>query len=256
MRQAGRVPVRRSTSQDRVLDGSPSGRRSRVGLTSRALSLGLLAGVPSAAPLRAQPHATELSAEVYTGGAWSLPLPFTVALPGAPAARLRPHWSTRPFADAPYYAYRAGWARDARGVDAELLHHKLYLENPAPPVERFEVTHGYNLPMLSARAPAGGWQLRIGLGAVIAHAEGRIAGRAVGGGRTLLGGGYHIAGVAAQVAVGRRYLLGRGATALFAAPELKLTAARARVPLDGGGTVTVPNVAVHLLGGLGVRHQP
>jgi hypothetical protein len=36
------------------------------------------------------------------------------------------------------------------------VHHKLYLENPRPPVERFEVTHGYNLATAGVRAPAGG----------------------------------------------------------------------------------------------------
>jgi hypothetical protein len=88
---------------------------------------------------------------------------------------------------------------------------------------------------------------------VVAHAEGRIAGQPVGTGRTLLGGGYHVAGATLQLGVGRRYPLGRGAVAAFAAPEVKLTASTARVPVEGGGSVQVPNVAVHVLGGLGVR---
>jgi hypothetical protein len=89
----------------------------------------------------------------------------------------------------------------------------------------------------------------------VAHPEGRIAGRAVGPVRSRLGGGYHIAGATAQLGVGRRHPLGRGAVAAFAAPELKLTASGARVPLAGGGSVLVPNVAVHALAGLGVRRR-
>jgi hypothetical protein len=192
--------------------------------------------------------------ELFGGTAWSLRTPLTVRLPGAEPTRQRARYRTRPLADSPYYAYRVGYGTTTHGVDAELLHHKLYLENPAPPVERLEVTHGYNLATAGARAPVGRWQLRAGLGVVIAHAEGRVAGRPVGERRTLLGGGYHVAGVATQLSVGRRYFLGRGVVAAFATPELKVTASTARVPV-GDGSVQVPNAALHALVGIGVRRR-
>jgi hypothetical protein len=127
--------------------------------------------------------------------------------------------------DAPYYAYRAGGgstsARDVpAGYEAELLHHKLYLDDPTPPVEHFEVTHGYNLITANAVRPADRLSIRFGIGVVIAHAEGRIAGQRVGGSRrTLIGGGYHVAGITAQVAAGRRYALARGQVVTYALPE-------------------------------------
>jgi hypothetical protein len=222
-----------------------------------ALALAGLALPPGAGPVRAQqPQSArrELSAELFGGTAWSLRSPLTVRLPGEAPVAHRARWSTRPLADAPYYAYRVGYGSPARGVEAELVHHKLYLENPAPPVERFEVTHGYNLATANVRAPAGRYQVRAGLGVVVAHAEGRVAGRAVGERRTRLGGGYHLAGVTLQLAAGRRYPFGRGAVVAYAAPELKLTASTARVPV-GSGSVSVPNVALHVLGGLGVRRR-
>jgi hypothetical protein len=180
-------------------------------------------------------------------------VPLTLDLPGG-RTRLRAAYSTRPFADAPYYSYRLAHASAAadRAVEVEMLHHKLYLENPRPPVEHFEVTHGYNLPTAIVAWPTRGWQLRLGLGLVVAHPEGRIAGRGTYTGRTLLGGGYHVAGVTVQTAVGRRYALGRGRVAMTAAPEAKLTASWARIPLPRG-RATVPDVSLHLLGGLGVR---
>jgi hypothetical protein len=224
----------------------------------RRAALGGLAPLLIARAAPAQPAAPaprhEIFAELYAGTAWSLRTPLTVRLPGAAPTTLRARYSTRPFADAPYYAYRVGYGSPARGVEAELVHHKLYLENPAPPIERFEVTHGYNLAMANVRAPAGAYQLRAGLGVVVAHAEGRIGGRPVGERRTRLGGGYHVAGASLQLAVGRRYPFGRGRVAAYAAPELKLTASTARVPV-GEGSVSVPNVAVHVLGGLGVRRR-
>ncbi len=210
---------------------------------------------PAAAQPAPAPARREAAVELFAGTAWSVPTPLTVRLPGAAPATVRARYTTRPFADAPYYAYRASYGTPARAVEAELVHHKLYLENPRAPVEAFEVTHGYNLATANVRAPAGRYQLRFGLGVVVAHAEGRIAGRPVGPRRSVLGGGYHVAGATAQLGLGRRYPFGRGATAAFAAPELKLTASAARVPLAGGGSVFVPNVAVHALAGLGVRRR-
>ena len=208
---------------------------------------------------RTQGGPAELHAEFLLGTAWSLPTPLTVRLPDAPPQRVRARYDTRPWADAPYYAYRAGGGRLGRrgapsGWEAELLHHKLYLRDPPPPpIERFEVTHGYNLTTVNVVRPAGGLAVRVGLGLTIAHPEGRIAGRGFVR-RTFLGGGYHIAGLTGQLAVGRRYALGRGRTAAYLVPEAKLTASLARVPLgDDGATVLVPNVAAHALAGVGVR---
>jgi hypothetical protein len=133
-----------------------------------------------------------------------------------------------------------------------MLHHKLYLDRPVPPIERLEVTHGYNLPMLNAVRPGRRWQLRLGVGLVVAHPEGRIGGRDIVEMPTLLGGGYQIAGLTTQLSVGRSYPLASGRVAATAAPEAKLTASWARVRIPDG-RLLVPNVALHLLGGVGVR---
>src|SRR3982750_3990849 len=161
----------------------------------------------TSAPIVAVCPGQSLAAGVFTGSAWSIPLPLTVRV-GDRETRLLAHYDTRPIADAPYYSYRAG-GRDAtgRGAELEMPHHKLYLRNPAPPIEHFEVSHGYNLPTANLTGPGDAWQWRIGIGLVIAHPEGRVAGHELGGARTALGGGYHIAGVSAQLALGRRYAL-------------------------------------------------
>jgi len=46
--------------------------------------------------------------EFLLGTAWSLPTPLVIRLPGRPPLRIRAHYATRPWSDAPYYAYRAG----------------------------------------------------------------------------------------------------------------------------------------------------
>jgi hypothetical protein len=194
-----------------------------------------------------------LAAELFTGVAWSLRTPLVVDL-GGERRVIRAHWSTRSFEDAPYYSYRAVRGSVGREIAAEMLHHKLYLEHPRPPIDRLEVSHGYNEPMLDVASRGEGFRWRFGIGLVIAHPEGEIAGRAVGPLRTRLGGGYHVAGISSQIAVGRRYPLNGGAVAMTASPELKLTAAVARIRI-AQGSLLVPNVALHALGGVGVQRR-
>lgn len=203
--------------------------------------------------LPGQSQSTEFSVELFFGSAWSLPLPIRIDFLSE-QTRFIAHYRTRPFADAPYYSYRLGRASDGRALEFEMLHHKLYLQNPQPPVERFEVSHGFNQPMINVAMPTQGWRWRFGIGFVVAHPEGRVGGRDVGPVRTALGGGYHVAGVSTQLAFGNRYILGHGNTALTAAPEAKLTAAVARIRINGG-SVWIPNLAVHTLGGVGVRRR-
>jgi hypothetical protein len=110
-------------------------------------------------------------------------------------------------------------------LELELVHHKLHIDHPRPPVEHVEVSHGYNLAYMNMARPANGFVVRLGAGLVIAHPEGRIAGLRVGGSRrTLLRGGYHIAGGSFQLGLGRRYAFARSRTTWFA-PEAKVTAA-------------------------------
>ena len=213
----------------------------------------LLSLIVRRAPAQSPCDEPALIGEVLTGSAWHVPLPLAVNVDGK-RSRIRARYATRPFADAPYYSYRAAWTeRDGAGIEAEMLHHKLYLRNPSPPIERLEVTHGYNLPSVNVTGPGHGWRVRLGVGLVVAHPEGRVAGRELNGARTALGGGYHIAGITAQLAVGRRYPLGRGLTHVFAAPEAKITASWAHISIDSV-VLRIPNVAFHALGGLGVRH--
>jgi hypothetical protein len=192
-------------------------------------------------------------AEFFTGTAWSLPTPLTIQLASG-STRFLAHYSTRPFSDAPYYSYRLSeMPESGAGVELEMVHHKLYLENPRPPIETFQVSHGYNLPMVSVVDRGGGWHLRVGFGLVVGHPEGRIDGRDISDLPTTFGGGYHIAGWTMQVATGRWYPLTHGRTTMVASPEVKLTASWARIHFPGG-VVTVPNAALHILGGIGAAH--
>ena len=200
-------------------------------------------------PAQAQEVAAQgWAAEIFSGTSWSLPMPLRIEQPGEETIRFRARYRTRPWRGSPYYAYRLGYQQ----WSAELVHHKLYLQNPPPEIEHFEVSHGYNLAMVSRMIPAASAPLtfRLGLGLVIGHPEGRIRGKAINPVKSLLGGGYHISGLNLQFAVGRQLGI---ADHWFLNPEAKLTAAWARMPLSGGGYATVPNIALHTLLGFGYR---
>ncbi len=195
-------------------------------------------------------HAQTWSAEVFAGTAWSLPMPLRIEQPGEVPIRLRARYSTRPWKGSPYYAYRLGYKQ----WTAELVHHKLYLENPTVEIQHFEVSHGYNLAMVSRiiPLPTSAWLFRVGIGLVIGHPEGRIRGKDINPVKSLLGGGYHIGGVSLQFSIARQLSI---ADHWYLNPETKLTAAWARMPLAGGGFVQVPNIALHTLLGFGYRSQ-
>jgi hypothetical protein len=187
-------------------------------------------------------------AEVFAGTSWSLPTPLRIEQPGEAPLRFKARYRTRPWHGSPYYAYRLSYQK----WSAELVHHKVYLQNPTSEVEHFEVSHGYNMAMVSRALPYGNHPgiFRIGLGMVIGHPEGRIRGKAINPVKSFLGGGYHISGICLQAAVGPPVSV---AEHWLFRPEVKLTAAWARMPLLGGGTVTVPNIALHTLFGFGYR---
>ncbi|HEU4564794.1 MAG TPA: hypothetical protein VFS05_09105 [Gemmatimonadaceae bacterium] len=184
--------------------------------------------------------------ELFAGAAHSFRTPLHIRQEGEEEIALTARWATRPFRAPPYYAYRVGWWSRGHAWEAELVHHKLYLENPPPEVQHFEVTHGYNQVTVNRASPLGGLTVRVGVGVVIAHTENQVRGREQRGGGFL--GGYHLAGATTQLALGGRIPFTPN---LWLALEGKLTGSWARVPV-AGGSATVPNVAAHALAGIGV----
>ncbi|SIT75854.1 hypothetical protein [Pontibacter indicus] len=189
-----------------------------------------------------------LSGEVFAGTAWNLPTNLKIKQPGENDIVFKARYRTRPFVGSPYYAYRVGFQQ----WSLELVHHKLYLQNPPPEIEHFEVSHGYNMVMLSRalsymQNPS---LFRLGFGIVVGHPEGSIRGRKINPVKSLLGGGYHLSGISFQASIGPQLKI---TDHWFFRPEAKLTAAWARFPLVGGGSARVPNIAFHTLVGVGYQ---
>jgi hypothetical protein len=184
--------------------------------------------------------------ELLGGSSWSAPAMLAIEQSGEERLSFRARWETRPFEDAYYYSARVALWKERWGWGLQLLHHKLYLTNPPPQIERFEFSHGWSLLTLQRARRGRVLDWRIGVGPVIAHAEGKVRGREVSR-RGGLFGGYYLCGAAALAGVGKSFpIFGK----LFATIEGDATFSWAQVPIREGHART-GNVALHALLGFG-----
>jgi hypothetical protein len=190
----------------------------------------------------------DLSLEFFLGTAANLETTLEVRQDDEPPIELRARYDTRALESPFYYAVRFGLRRGAGAWELQLVHHKLYLPGPPDPIQRFEITHGYNVLTLNRSFEVRTATIRIGAGVIIAHPESTVRGRRsdVEG---ILGSGYVLTGPALVLGAGKALKV---SSRFFVAAEAQLIAARARVPV-ASGTADAPNVALHVLLGMGYR---
>ena len=185
--------------------------------------------------------------ELRAGGAWNLAVPVMIRQDGQDDLRLTPRWSTEALEPPLYYGWRVTRWGETAGWALDVTHHKLHLQDPPAEVQRFAISHGYNLVTLQRLTERNGWLRGLGLGAVVAHPESEVRGRAFDEHGGAFGTGYYLSGATLAALLGHtRSVSGR----LLLATELKLTLSYASVPI-AGGDARVPNVAVHGTVGLG-----
>jgi hypothetical protein len=191
----------------------------------------------------------KLTLEFFGGSAFNIPAPINIQQDGYDNIGFIAHYETKPFYEAPYYAYRLGWWFSGKGWEVELIHHKIYLKNNPDEVQHFEISHGYNLLTLNRAWKRKQLIYRIGAGLVIAHPESEVRGKKfyeMKGGP--FGTGYfYVSGPTVQGAVQRKLKIWRS---LYITGEAKLTASYAVVPIREG-LAKVPNAAIHGLFGIG-----
>ncbi len=185
--------------------------------------------------------------ELFGGNSWSAPSTLKIDQSGEEQLSVRAHWLTHPSQDAHYFAARFSLWNGHKGWELQFLHHKIYLSNPPPEIDQFEVSHGWNLITVQRASRGKILDWRVGAGPVIAHAEGTVRGRDVDGGDGLFGQGYYVSGAGALAGAGKSLAIWRR---LFATAEGQVTFSLARIPINTGHARTT-NLAFHLLLGLG-----
>jgi hypothetical protein len=193
--------------------------------------------------------AAEWVFQLSTGSALNIPTPLEIKQDGRPDIDITAEYDTKAFStQAYYYNIKLAKWKDGRAWEFETLHHKLFLSNRPDEVQRFNISHGYNLNTVNRAWLVKGLIYRVGLGVVMTHPETTVRGKE----HENEGGvnGFYISGLTAQGAVEKRFDISRK---FFLSLEGKLTASYADIPV-AGGEASVPNVAAHGLFGFGYRH--
>ena len=180
--------------------------------------------------------------QLSTGTAHSFDTTLTVEQPQI-TTKITADYDTHPWRPAPYYSIRIGKWNAKSAWELELLHHKLYLNNPELPVNSFRVTNGYSMVMLNHAWNYRSLILRAGGGGLVAYPVTTIDNI------TTLGG-YRLAGITGQGSVEKRFFFSNH---FFLSGEAKLTASHAKLTLENA-KATVPNVAVHALVSIGYQY--
>ena len=188
--------------------------------------------------------------EAFLGSAVSAPSNLTIRQDGWPDISFTARYATKPLksSSAPYYGFRVSRWWNRWGAFFDDLHHKLYLTNNPPEVEKFEVTYGYNLFSLGAGYRVGHWSFLAGAGPVITNPTSLVRGEYKPHDGGIFGSGYYVDGAQLQLGVNRRF---RVVGVLFVSADLRGSIGWARVNV-ANGDADVPNYALHFLLGIGL----
>ncbi len=179
----------------------------------------------------------------------NVPVPLNIRQQGYPDIRLTADYRTEAFTLPVYWDWRLSRWQDARSWELEVIHHKLYLNNTTADVQKFNISHGFNLITFNRGFELKKFQYRIGAGFVLSHPESNIRGKEFGNSTNDWDMGYFVTGPVMSMAIGKPYRL---SNRFFVAVEAKTTMAYSSVKV-AQGTADVYNLAFHLNIGLGVN---
>jgi hypothetical protein len=192
----------------------------------------------------------QIELQAFLGSSVSAPSPLSISQRGQPDLDFTAHWATRPWLDTWYYAGRVGLWKGDRGWLFDFIHHKMYLNNNPPEVQKFRITNGMNMIVLSRGFRRGKLSYAVGAGPVITYPINRVRGEKLESGRGFLGG-YFLSGGTIMGSVTRRFPLTAG---FFLGLDSRVSATYVRVPV-AGGHASVPNLALHVHAGLGFQPE-
>lgn len=191
-----------------------------------------------------------ISLEGALGTALNAPTPLEVNQNGFEQIKLTANYSTRPFQSSPYYQVQGGYwyQRGRKAIVFGFLHHKIYLDNPPPEIQRFEITYGYNTLYLGHAWLSGKWQISAGGGPLIANPITVVRGQADDRRSGFFDLGWYIAGGTVYGALQRRFPVG---DKVYFGLEGKVTGSMAWITI-ADGNARVPNLALHILASFGL----
>lgn len=187
------------------------------------------------------------SIELHGGEVINVPLPLSVSQDGYPKIRTTARFRTEAFTPPVYWDARISRWKDLKSWEFEVIHQKLYLKNTTAEIQKFNISHGFNLLMINRGFENGKFRLRTGAGIVLAHPESKIRGLEFGDTADDFDMGYFISGPVTNFAVSKPVKISRQ---FFLNAEAKATLAYSHVKI-AEGHAEVFNLALHLILGIG-----
>ncbi len=189
--------------------------------------------------------------ELHGGWAGNLPLPLRIQQNGHPDIYFKKaKFYSEPFISPYYWDWRFCKHINKHSIEFEAIHHKLYLENKHPDIQRFGISHGFNILTLNYGYKFKYFIFRNGIGSVLMHPESTIRNKVYPEGPGFDIKGYVLRGFVYNTAIAKQIYFFR--RRMYLNTELKATFARAKAPIVDGAA-TVNNIALQAIVGLGVR---
>lgn len=188
------------------------------------------------------------SFELHGGEVYNIPMPLQIKQQGYPNIKLTARYHSESLILPVYWDWRFARWQNNRSWEFEAIHHKLYLENTSAEVQKFNISHGFNLIMVNRGFEKKTFRYRAGAGIVLAHPESNIRGKEFGNTGNDWGMGYYLSGPVLNLAIckpirlGRRFYINAEAKTTFAYSHIKIAE----------GNANVYNLAFHLILGIGV----
>lgn len=175
---------------------------------------------------------TRWSFELQFGVVHSLKLPLAFYQNGYPDIKVsKADFYSEPLNDPPYWDWRfTKWFKN-KSIEFEAIHHKFYLRNLPADVQRFGISHGYNMVMINHGRQFGKYIIRAGAGSALVHGESTVRGKVYPEGPGFDIKGYRLRGLSINLAVARQIKISK---TFFVNTELKMNAAVANIPIVDG----------------------
>jgi len=188
------------------------------------------------------------SFELHGGEVYNVPMPLTIKQQGYPDLKLTARYFTEPLTLPVYWDMRFSRWLGRKSWEFELIHHKLYLNNTTAEVQKFNISHGFNMLMVNRGFAKKTFRYRTGLGVVLAHPESNIRGKEFGNSSDSRDMGYYLSGPVLNLAISKTIRL---SSRFYLNAEAKTTFAYSRIKI-AEGHADVYNLAFHLILGIGV----
>ena len=188
------------------------------------------------------------SIEFHGGTVYNIPVPLTISQGNYPNINFTARYRTDAFEPPVYWNWRLSRWQKGKSWELELIHHKLYLDNISAEVQKFNISHGFNMLFVNRGFAKRTFRYRAGAGIVLSHPESKIRGKEFGNTGDDLDLGYFVSGPALNLAVGKPIRIGGR---FYLDVEAKTTLAYSYIKV-AQGHAEVYNLAFHLIFGLGV----